>query len=182
MKTLLTILSVLTLSLSASAQSLEGQWAILGNEAPEALVRFISVDGNYFAHTKETVVFPNGNLSHTIDQSVKLSVKDGKIEGTVDFFDSRGCSYRDYKVSGEFRSQDEASLVMTIPRYKLVTITTGPTGHYYYDRPIYCWGRSHYYPYRSYRYICGYDQAIRSTRTECRLVDTVQVPVALGRY
>ena len=181
MKTLLTILSVLTLSLSASAQSLEGQWAILGNEAPEALVRFVSVDGNFFSHTQESFVFPNGNLSHTIDQSVKLTVKNGKIEGAVDFFDSRGCSYRDYKVSGEFRSGSEVAMVMTIPRYKLVTITTGPTG-YYYDRPLYCWARSPYYPYRSYRYICGYDQAVRSTRTECRLVDTVQVPVSLQRY
>lgn len=181
MKTLLLTLLVLV-STSAFAFNLEGQWGIQGNEYEEGAVRFMSVDGASFAHTQESFVFPNGNLSHTIDQSVKVTVSpEGKIEGTVDFYDSRGCSYKDYKVSGEFRSNDEVNFVMTIPRYKIVQITVGHAG-YYYDRPLFCWARSAYYPYQSYRYICGREQAHRSTRQECRLVETVQVPVSLLRF
>src|SRR5690606_25959208 len=168
--------TMLLISFSAFA-SIEGLWQVLDHQ--ESKVRFIEVDSTYYSHTQEKFVYPDGNLSHTIDQSVKLTVTEGKVRGSVDFFDSRGCSYQGYEVAGKLTSENSLSLLMTVPRYRLVKITTGSIGSSY-QRPRYCWRHSPHYPYQSYRYICGYENNT-STRTECRLEGTVQVPVALKK-
>lgn len=174
-----TLLWVLLLSVTSTAlSSIEGEWRVL--DSNNSKVRFIEVDSLYYSHTQEKFVYPNGNLSHTIDQSVKLELQaDGKVSGKVDFFDSRGCSFRDYEVAGVQNSKNSLTLLMTVPRYKYVRITTGQAGRPY-QRPRYCWRTSSHYPYNNYRYVCGYDSGV-STRTECRLLETIQVPVSLKR-
>lgn len=170
MKKLILLLSLI--SFSTFAQTYEGDWVTHdGHE-----VYFTKVDSTYYSHTEEKFVFPNGNLSHTINQSVKFTVNpEGKIEGSVDFYDSRGCSFRDYKVSGELHSENEMSILMAVPRYQFRRITVGYPGRYY-DRPVFCWS-----PYGHYRYICGYERMPQSSHTECHLLEKVDVPVTLKR-
>lgn len=176
-KSIALIFLLVSFSTLATDFNLRGLWSNPTAGPEEKPVRFIQVDGVYHAHTQERFVYPNGQLAYTIDQAVKVTVgPEGKVAGTVDFYDSRGCSFHDYKVKGEFQHEDAVGLLMTVPRYKMVTITAGN----HYRRPMYCVSTSPYYPY-VYRYICGYDQGHLSITRECQLVDKVQVPVELER-
>ena len=173
------VIGLVSLSVLAEDFDLRGQWLRSTATPVERPITFIQVKENYYARTQERFVFPNGSLSHTIDQSVKVTISPtGEVQGTVDFFDSRGCSYRNLNVTGEFQSADEVAFVMTVPRYKVVTITAG--NHSRYQHPIYCDAHTPYYPY-SYRYICGYENRQLSVSRECQLIETVDVPVQLQR-
>ncbi|WP_408096264.1 hypothetical protein ACJVC5_14590 [Peredibacter sp. HCB2-198] len=181
MKNILFTLVVGFISFSALAEDfdLRGLWMRTIAEPEERPLTFIQVNGVYYTRSQERFVYPNGTLSHTIDQSVKLTVTpEGEVNGTVDFFDSRGCSYRNLPVTGEFQSADLIGFLMTVPRYRIVTITAG--NHSRYQHPIYCDAHIPYYPYR-YRYICGYENRQLSVSRECQLIETVEVPVQLQR-
>ncbi len=168
----LSVFSHLTL-----ASDLSGLWTRTTGERDQNPVQFILIDGAWRFTSQERFIFEDGRLSHTIDQSVKIQQTNTDfLQGTVDFYDSRGCSFKNLTVKAEFQNADLVNILMTVPRYKYVTISAGPSRSY--DRPIYCW--YHGYPYR-YRYICGYEPAPRSVTTECRLLEYVEVPVQLER-
>ena len=154
----------------ASNFNLSGIWDT-GNNS----VEFISIDGTLYTQTTERFVFPDGSLSHTIQQSLKIPKSNTAIQsGTVDIFDSRGCSFPELPVKLEFQSADVVNFLITYPRYKVVTITTGPTEGYY--RPRYCES-----PYSRRPYICGREWVRPNQRQECRLVEYVQTPITLRR-
>ncbi len=161
----------LLVSFTAHAGSfdLAGLWETGSNS-----VEFLEIENNLYTQTTEKFVFPDGDLSHSISQSFKIpKVSSATQSGTVDIYDSRGCSFTGLEVKLEFRNSNEVNFLITYPRYKIVTITTGPTsGHY---RPIYCdspYGRL---------YVCGREYVRPNQRQECRLVEYVQTPVKLTR-
>lgn len=160
---------------SAFAQELSGTWRKTdGSESKP--VQFIKVNGQYYFHGQERFVYPDGQLSHTIDQSLKITAFDEvSFKGTVDFFDSRGCVYKNLPVVGEFQNEDLINVLMTVPRYKVVTITTSRNDPY--ERPRYC---PLPYPRHGY-YVCGVQQEVISRRTECQLLENIEVPVQLER-
>lgn len=161
----------------ALASDLSGLWGRTNRGHDEKPLNFILVDGAYRYTSQERFVFENGELSHTIDQSVKMTKSDSSaLTGTVDFYDSRGCSFKNLAVKAEFQNEDLINILMTVPRYKHVTISAGPHGRRRY--PVYCWD------YYGQRYTCGYDWRTlppRSVTTECRLLEYVEVPVQLER-
>jgi hypothetical protein len=170
MKYLIFCLFITTQAL-ATQFSLPGSWNTGAN-----WVEFIEVDGIVYTQTTERFVYPDGELSHTIQQSMKIQKSGAAVQtGTVDIFDSRGCSYADLPVKLQFRTKDVVSFLITSPRYKIVTITTGPTSGYY--RPVYC---DSPYP-RGNPYICGREYVRPNQRRECRLVEYVQTPITLRR-
>lgn len=154
---------------------LAGKWQKTTGTGHEAPVHFIKINGQYHYHGKENYVFQDGRLSHTIDQDVKIHSLNGDMfEGTVSFFDSRGCSYKNLKVTGEFQNESVVNILMTVPRYQVVTVTTRRNTP---ARPRYCRVP---YPGRGY-YVCGHIPEVVSRRTECRLLEYVEVPVQLER-
>lgn len=160
---------------SAFAQELSGNWIKTDDHSAKP-IQFIKVNGQYYFHGQERYVFPDGQLSHTIDQSLKItSFDEVSFKGTVDFFDSRGCTYKDLPVVGEFQNEDVINVLMTVPRYKVVTITTSRNDPY--ERPRFC---PLPYPQRGY-YVCGVQQVILSRRTECQLLENIEIPVQLER-
>lgn len=177
MKTIIFTSLLLVISQFASASDLSGHWNRSNRSHGEKPVHFIFVDGFFRSTSQERFVFENGRLSHTIDQSVKLKVKeDQTIEGTVDFYDSRGCSFKNLAVKGEFQNEDLLNILMTVPRYKFRTITTRPSGQV--RVPVYC--RDYY----NRRYLCGYrwqNRPATSVRHDCQVLDYVEVPVQLER-
>lgn len=176
MKTL-TLCLALAASLSSFAQSIvmEGKWRLESDRFSKPLV-FMEIDNVTHEYSQEKFMNPNGTLAYTIDQAVKLIPSEtGGYEGSVDFFDSRGCSYRDLAIKVEFTSPNGANILMTVPRYKVKKITTGHSSRY--DGPLFCQGANPY----PYRYVCGRQSDLRSTRTECELVETVEIPVRLIR-
>lgn len=178
MKKLLILLLTFPLTSWALDYDLSGVW-ISSSSSPDHPVEFIPVDGVFHYYSQETYVFPNREVSHTIDQSLKvISDNSPIIEGSVDFYDSRGCSFKDLPVKGEFAGKDVVNFLVTVPRYKTVRITTGPTSGYY--RPIYCTAPGRY-GRRPYQYICDHEYVRPNVRTECRLLEYVEVPVQLKR-
>lgn len=172
MKTLFVFISLF--SFAAMASDLSGQWLNLRDPSAKP-ISFIKIKDHYYFHSQERFVFPDGRLSHTIDQSVKIKVSNGNtLEGTVDFYDSRGCSFKDYSVVVEFQREDLANVLMSVPRYKFVTTTVT---NQQYDRPRYC--RDPYHPNRVY--ICGREPVVISRSSECRLMEKVEVPVELQK-
>jgi hypothetical protein len=171
------ILSFLFVSFAFAGvnSELNGWWRNT-DRSDEKPVQFIKVNGQYYFHGQERFVFPDGQLSHTIDQSLKISSFDEvSFKGTVDFFDSRGCSYKDLAVTGEFQNEDVINVLMTVPRYKVVTITVSRNDPY--ERPRFC---PVPYPGRG-TYVCGVQQVVISRRTECQLLETIEIPVQLER-
>jgi len=153
--------------------SLSGIWynASDTNAKP---IRFIKIGDVFHFTGQERFVNQNGTLSHTIDQTVKLTINgDQTITGIIDVFDSRGCSYKALPAVGEIQGDNEVALLLTYPRYRVVKITVGPTNPYY--RNVYC---TNYY---GYRYVCGRERVQPNTRTECELLENVEVPVLIKR-
>lgn len=110
----------------ASGYDLSGTWMRAGGSSDERPVNFVPVSGKYRYYGQERFVFPYGRVSHTIDQAVSLPVTGEEIlEGTVDFYDSRGCSFKGYSVVAEFQGPNVVNLLMTVPRYQYVRITQG---------------------------------------------------------
>lgn len=176
MKTII-ITCLVFLSPLALAADLSGLWEKTFSERVERPVHFILVDGFYRTSSQERFVFESGELSHTINQHVKITPAESELlSGTVDFYDSRGCSFTKLPVKVEFQNEDLVNILMTVPRYKYVTISSGPAGRRRY--PVYCtdyYGRS---------YICSYEWRRlppRSVRSECQVLEYVEVPVQLER-
>lgn len=170
-------LCLISSSFASVFTDLQGNWLRSGSAPDERPVVFIKVNGNYYFHGQDKYVFENGKLSHTIDQSVKVTmISDNFFEGTVDFFDSRGCTYKALKVVGEFVQNDVVNVLMTVPRYKVVTRTV--TRNDSRERPRFC---PVPYPGRGY-YVCGTEREVISRTTSCELLETVEVPVQLLRF
>ena len=169
---------LVSFSTLAADFNLRGLWSKTTAGPEEKPVRFVLVDGVFHTYSQERFVYPNGQLAYTIDQAVKVTVSpEGVVKGSVDFYDSRGCSFHGYQVKGEFQHENLVGLLMTVPRYKVLTITAG---NHRYQRPIYCETTSPYYPY-VYRYVCGRDTSHLSVSRECQLLEKVEVPVELER-
>jgi hypothetical protein len=172
---LLFILLGLSTATFAMNYSLKGKWRLEGERFSKPLI-FMEFDGVTHEYTQQKFVNPNGTLQYTIDQALKLvPSSDGGYEGTVDFYDSRGCSFTDLPVIVSFISKEAVNVLMTVPRYKVLKITTGHSSSY--DGPLYCQGVNPY----PYRYVCGRQSDLKSTRTECELLETIEVPVRLNR-
>jgi hypothetical protein len=153
--------------------TLSGTW-FNASETNTKPIRFIKIGDVFHFNGQERFVHQNGTLSHTIDQTVKLKINGSQvITGTVDVFDSRGCSYKGLPVQGEIQNNNEVALLLTYPRYRVVKITVGPTNPHY--RNVYC---TNYY---GYRYVCGRERVEPNTRTECELLENVEVPVLIKR-
>lgn len=148
---LLSLLTIYDLAL-AGTFDLGGSWLRSQAGPDEKPIQFISVGTQFRSHSSERFVFENGRLSHTIDQSVKINKTD--LTGTVSFYDSRGCSFKDLDVIVEVQGQDVVNVLMTVPRYKFVTISRTPQNRW--ERPT-------------------------VIRTECRVLEYVEVPVQLYR-
>lgn len=122
---LITFFTVYDLAI-AGTYDLSGSWMKAGGTSDERPVHFVPVNGKYHYYGQERFVFPYGRLSHTIDQSVNLPMTGGEtLTGTVDFYDSRGCSFKALPVIAEFQGPNVVNLLMTVPRYQYVRITTG---------------------------------------------------------
>lgn len=158
----------------ANDYSLSGAWFNVAEPTGKP-IRFIKIGNTFHFNGQEKFVHTNGALSHTIDQTVKLNVNtDGQISGSIDVFDSRGCSYKSLPAVGEFTDAKEVNLLLTYPRYRVVKITVGPTGPTY--RNVYCES-----PY-GYRYVCGRERVRNAnTRIECELLEKVEVPVQIRK-
>lgn len=176
MKMLIVVL--LTLASSALAQefNLSGGWI---STHTQELVRFIPLENNYHFSSQEKFVFPNGTLSHTIDQHVVLpKISNRSIQGSVDFYDSRGCSFRNLPVQIYFETPEVVNVLMSVPRYVVQRISTGPVNGYH--RPVYCTAPGRY-GRTPYRYICGSEYVRPNVRVECRLLEQVETAVQLVR-
>lgn len=151
---LLTFITVYDVALAESFD-LRGYWMRTNAGEGEKPVQFIKVGNTFRSFTQERHVFENGRLSHTIDQSVKIQEAEGTtLEGTVDFYDSRGCSFKALSVIVDLQGENTINVLMTVPRYKFVTISRTPTNRW--ERPT-------------------------VLRTECRVLEYVEVPVQLYR-
>ena len=135
---------------SVFAGDLSGRWR---NSQDGTVVNFIKINGSYKQHSSARYNYPGGRLAYTIDQAISIPVSDDSWqEGEVAFFDSRGCSFKNLPVTVEFQSSRKVNFLLTVPRYKFQTITTGER-----FRP-------------------------RSVRHTCRVLEYVEVPVELIRY
>jgi hypothetical protein len=152
---LFTLFTVYNVAFAADGVDLRGSWLRTNAQEGERPVQFIQVGGMFRSYTQERFVFENGRLSHTIDQSVKIKRSEGpELHGTVDFYDSRGCSFKDLEVVVDVQSSNIINVLMTVPRYKFVTISRTPENRW--ERPT-------------------------VLRTECRVLEYVEVPVQLYR-
>lgn len=115
----------------AQSYDLSGTWMRAGGTSDEKLIQFVPVKGKYHYYGQERFVFPYGRLSHTIDQAVSFPMTGGDtLDGTVDFYDSRGCSFKGLPVVAEFQGPNVVNLLMTVPRYQYVRITQGSNVRY----------------------------------------------------
>ncbi len=169
----LLILGLISVSSFGSDYSLSGVWYNVADTHAKP-IRFIKIGDTFHFNGQEKFLNENGTLAYTIDQTVKLQLTaEGTISGSIDVFDSRGCSYKNLPAVGEFTESKEVNLLLTYPRYRVVKITVGPRQPYY--RNVYCES-----PY-GYRYVCGRERVNTHTRTECELLEKVEVPVQIRK-
>lgn len=103
----------------AGAYDLSGTWMRAGGSSDDKPIQFVPVNGKYHYYGQERYVFPYGRLSHTIDQAVTFPMTGtDTLKGTVDFHDSRGCSFKGLPVMAEFQGPNVVNLLMTVPRYQ----------------------------------------------------------------
>lgn len=183
MKTLSLFIGLLVMSASLQAQTpgLAGKWQIESSPATRPL-RFVDVEGAAYTLTTERFVTADGKLAYKVDQATTLELgSDSKVSGTVSFFDSRGCSFPDLEVKGSLQGE-RLTLLMTIPRYKVMSVSSGPLEGYYAPRYCEYQGPVRYGSHpTSYRYVCGRRFIKPQKRILCDLIETVQVPVELVR-
>jgi len=152
---LFALLTVYDLALAAESFDLRGSWMRTNAQEDEKAIQFIQIGETYRAHSQERFVFENGRLSHTIDQSVKIQRAEGtELHGKVDFYDSRGCSFKGLDVLIDIQNERTINVLMTVPRYKFVTYSRAPENRW--ERPT-------------------------VFRTECRVLEYVEVAVQLYR-
>jgi hypothetical protein len=149
------LLTVYNLAFAGESFDLRGSWIRTNAQEGEKPIQFILVADAYRSYSQERFVFENGRLSHTIDQSVKIQKSEGaELNGTVDFYDSRGCTFKNLKVIVDIQNEQTINVLMTVPRYKFVTYSRTPENRW--ERPT-------------------------VIRTECRILEYVEVPVQLYR-
>lgn len=142
-------IALFLLSSSAFAYDLGGRWM---NTKDGTVVNFIKVKDTYRQYSSASFTDQWGRLQYKIDQNVVIIASGTEnLEGSVTFYDSRGCTFKDLPLVVEFQSGNTVSILMTVPRYKFQTIT---------DRT---------YPRRP------------TVRHNCRVLEYVDVPVELIR-
>lgn len=105
---------------------LRGAWYRTDGYYTERPVEFILLKDYYYTETTEVFYYPGRRGSYSIKQSIKL--RKDTLEGTVTFFDSRGCSFRNLPVLGEVQGPNAVGFLITVPRYKFRTVTKASTG------------------------------------------------------
>jgi len=152
---LFALLTVYDIALAAESFDLRGSWMRTNAQEDEKAIQFIQIKDTFRTQSQERFVFENGRLSHTIDQSVKIQISEGnELHGTVDFYDSRGCSFKNLDVLVDIQNNQTINVLMTVPRYKFLTYTRTPENRW--ERPT-------------------------VIRTECRVLEYVEVAVKLYR-
>lgn len=117
----------------AGVVDLQGYWIRTNAQPGERPIQFIRIADSYRAQSQEKF-FEYGRLSYTIDQSVKLPVSAASsFQGTVDFYDSRGCTFKALPVVVEVQNEFTINVLMTVPRYKFLTYTREPSNRW--ERP-----------------------------------------------
>lgn len=97
---------------------LSGKW-FSSRQDNGNMIEFIKVRDSYHFHSQEKFVDREGRRLYTIDQSVKIEAGSGPVlTGTVDFYDSRGCTFKGLSVVVEFQHLNVANILMTVPRYR----------------------------------------------------------------
>ncbi len=105
----------LILSSQVFAQNLAGRWR---NTDDGSLINFLSLDGAIREYSTQKFTNPRGALLYTIGQAVTLPDSgERRVEGFVDFYDSRGCSFEGLPVLVEFQNLRTINVLMTVPRY-----------------------------------------------------------------
>lgn len=116
-----TLFTVYNLALAGESFDLRGSWMRSNAQEGERAIQFIQIGGTFRAQTQERFVYQNGRLSHTIDQSVKIYASEGNIlYGVVDFYDSRGCTFKGLDVQVDVQNFRVVNVLMTVPRYQVV--------------------------------------------------------------
>lgn len=162
------------------AQTLSGEWVNLSSNNYNT-VHLIDIDGKSYLNTHQDYIYPNGELAYRVDQAAQLKQDGERVTGNISYYDSRGCSFTDLPIRGQVREDNGVEvleLLVTTPRYRTVTITTG--NHRGYYRPIYCEVPRRYHR-APQRYICGHEYVRPSQRRECRLIETVEVAIKLEK-
>lgn len=141
----------MNVAFAAETFDLRGAWYRSEGYYTEKPIEFVLINEEYRTYTQEQFVNQWRQVLYTIDQTLKLTKSsETTFKGTVDFFDSRGCSFKALPVSGEVQNTNVIGILMTVPRYKFRTVTKAQTGEI--------------------------------IRTECRVLEYVEVPVSLYRY
>ncbi|MES2525962.1 MAG: hypothetical protein V4598_02705 [Bdellovibrionota bacterium] len=110
-------------SQTAFAGDLSGRWQ---NSEDGTIVNFIAINGNLRQYNSANYNYPNGRLAYKIDQAITIPHTGGdRLQGKVDFYDSRGCTFKDLPVFAEFQNENTVNFLLTVPRYKFQTITQG---------------------------------------------------------
>lgn len=154
-------MTVFMTSSSWAMLELQGKWQIVSAKPDVAPMNFIRIRDGHHAYLKDEVLQNDGRISHTVEQSFTAHVNfsDWSISGQMDYFDSRGCAFENLEFEGEFQTADEVNLLITYPRYRILTITSG-------DQTS---NRPHRYPPTTH------------TQIQCELVDHIQIPIQLKR-
>lgn len=170
------IITYLPIANSNVFSDLSGEW--YSNNGQNDPISLVTVDGTTYFHGETKYLYPDGRLAYIGTQSSKLNLSaDGSsIVGTIDFFDSRGCSYTNMAIRGNLTGGDTLHLVVDIPRYSYVRITRSRRARR--RMPRYCYTNM---PYPR-RYICGSQWEEISVKYECRLLNTIKSTVILRRY
>jgi hypothetical protein len=140
---------------AAESFDLQGFWIRSNARQFERPIQFIRIGTTFRAQTQERFYFENGRLSHTIDQLVKIQMSEGlELHGTVDFFDSRGCSFKNNNLLVDIQNNQTINVLMTVPRYIYQKFTNSPNNNW--ERPT-------------------------LIRTDCRILEFVEVAAQLYR-
>jgi hypothetical protein len=158
---------MMTMTAALLASQLSGVWE---NTETGTSVKFVSINGSDHAQVREDYRNREGQIAYTITQSVRVPHSQSSVrKGEVDFYDSRGCSYKKLPVTFEFSNDYEVNVLMTVPRYKVTNQTTY-TNEY---RTRYCRSRHGSY------YVCGRYRIPKDIKFTCELIEHVEVPVTL---
>lgn len=115
------LLTVYNLAQAGESFDLRGSWMRTNAQEGERAIQFIAIGETFRAQTQERFVYQNGRLSHTIDQSVKIFKSQGnELHGVVDFYDSRGCTFKGLDVLVDIQNYYVVNVLMTVPRYQVI--------------------------------------------------------------
>jgi hypothetical protein len=111
------LLTVSLLSSSAFAADLAGKWL---NTSDRSVMNFTRIGRDYNEHTTVQYSYPNGLPAYTFAKVLTAhQTSENSLKGKIDFVDSRGCSFRQYPVTLEFKDNNLIHVQMTVPHYQI---------------------------------------------------------------